>query len=334
MRFLHRLHVLTSSWGSKKVLHEFLRLVYTTTHEGISKKGDDLQIYLLAHKLCHHEIFITSYTSVRTLRMQEDETKLSGGNTSSVFRVGETVRRMTGSWSVGVHELLLYLEKQGFQNAPRFLGLDEQGREILTFIEGEVGNYPLAHYMWSDEVLIEVARLIRRYHDATVGFVASVASEEAHWQIEYPDRSKHEVLCHNDLAPYNTVYVDGKPCALIDFDNAGPGPRAWDLAHAAYRFVPLAHLHDPEMARVGVTDIQTQGRRLQLFCDSYGISAQAVLAMVGPRLQTLGNTIVERATEGNKAFQKILVEGYLEHYEREMTDLQYHRTEIEACLVS
>ncbi len=263
--------------------------------------------------------------------MQEDEAELSGGNTSSVVRVGETVRRVAGSWSVGMHKLLLYLEKQGFQNAPGFLGLDERGREILTFISGEVGNYPLAHYMWSDDVLVEAARLIRRYHDATVGFVAP---EAAHWQIEYPDSSQREVLCHNDLAPYNTVYEDEKPYALIDFDNAGPGPRAWDLAHAAYHFVPLAHLHDPEMAREGVANIQVQGRRLQLFCDSYGISARAVLEMVGPRVQALGDTIVERAAKGNSAFQKLLAEGHLDHYRRELADLHYHRAELETYLIS
>lgn len=263
--------------------------------------------------------------------MQENETELSGGNTSSVVRVGETVHRAAGSWSVGVHALLLYLEKQSFHDAPKFLGMDEQGREILTFIEGEVGNYPLAHYMWSDEVLVEVAHLIQHYHDATVGFAAP---QTARWQIEYQDRSQHEVLCHNDLAPYNTVYGDGKPYALIDFDNAGPGPRAWDLAHATYRFVPLAHLNDPGMVRAGVTNIQTQGRRLQLFCDSYGISARAVLKMVGPRVQALRNTIIERAAEGNSAFQKIAAEGHLEHYERELADLRYHRAELETYLIS
>ena len=47
------------------------------------------------------------------------------------------------------------------------------------------------------------------------------------------------MICHNDVAPYNTVFVDGRPRALIDFDTAGPGPRVWDIAYAAYTFVPL-----------------------------------------------------------------------------------------------
>ncbi len=247
--------------------------------------------------------------------MQEQEAPLSGGNSSRVVQVGKTVRRATGQWSPGVQALLTHLEVQGFRNAPEFLGLDEQGREMLTFIAGEVGNYPLARYMWSDEVLVEVAHLIRRYHDATVGFVSP---REAYWQIAYPDRSRHEVMCHNDLAPYNMVYTNGKPCALIDFDNAGPGPREWDMAHAAYRFVPLIHWDNTEIEQAGLTDLPTQARRLQLFCDSYGIAAHTVLKMVEPRLQTLCDTIQERAAAGNSAFQTMLAEGHLRHYEHEL----------------
>jgi aminoglycoside phosphotransferase (APT) family kinase protein len=48
------------------------------------------------------------------------------------------------------------------------------------------------------------------------------------------------VVCHNDLSPDNTVYEPaGKPRAFIDWDLAAPAPPLWDLAWAAYRFVPL-----------------------------------------------------------------------------------------------
>jgi hypothetical protein len=45
-----------------------------------------------------------------------------------------------------VHQLLLHLEKKGFAGSPRFLGLDEQGREILTFLEGETSISAHAAY--------------------------------------------------------------------------------------------------------------------------------------------------------------------------------------------
>src|SRR5215211_2112417 len=108
---------------------------------------------------------------------------------------------------------------------------------MLTYIAGEVGAYPLPALMWSDEALTDAVRLLRRLHDATLGYSAPEGDE---WQLAYPDPTRHEVICHNDAAPYNTVFVDGRPRALIDFDTAGPGPRIWDVAYAAYTFVPLA----------------------------------------------------------------------------------------------
>ena len=70
----------------------------------------------------------------------EQEIPLSGGNITEVVRIGQAVHRATGPWSTAVHGLLQHLETQGFESAPRFLGTDQQGREMLSFIEGEVGT--------------------------------------------------------------------------------------------------------------------------------------------------------------------------------------------------
>ena len=262
--------------------------------------------------------------------MDEEELHLSGGNVSTVVRVGNTVRRTMGPWSPAVHELLHHLESKGFSQAPRFLGVDEQGREVLTFIEGEIGNYPLKAYMWSDNVLSEVAQLLRRFHDATVDFVPSPG---ASWQLEYPASTQHEVICHNDVAPYNMVYVDNRPKALIDFDTAGPGPRIWDVTHAAYRFVPLLHIDNEEMRRAGLINPAQQGRRLKLFCSAYGLAQpRAVLNMLESRLQAMCTTIIESAAAGNASFQRMLVEGHLQHYQREIEALHRYRGALERTL--
>ncbi|WP_246552753.1 aminoglycoside phosphotransferase family protein [Paenibacillus tritici] len=170
----------------------------------------------------------------------EDEEILTGGNVNSIIRKADTVRRPTGYWSSAIHELLQHLEQRNFGGAPRFLGIDDSGREILTYIGGEVpGNdYPeLQPYMWSDETLSGVARLLRRYHDATEGFMPST---HAKWQLTYTGTGAYEVICHNDAALYNVVFLNNAPVALIDFDMAGPGPRMWDIAYSLYTSVPLA----------------------------------------------------------------------------------------------
>jgi hypothetical protein len=94
--------------------------------------------------------------------VDEIEIRLEAGNTSSVWRRGTTIRRSTGPWTPSVHRLLRHLEAAGFQGAPRVLGLDEQGREILSYLEGEVPVYPTPPELCSEEVLEEVARLLRR----------------------------------------------------------------------------------------------------------------------------------------------------------------------------
>src|SRR5450755_319048 len=262
--------------------------------------------------------------------MDEEELQLSGGNVSTVVRAGNTVRRTMGPWNPAVHELLRHLESQGFSGAPRFLGIDERGREVLTFIDGEIGNYPLKVYMWSDEVLQGVARLLRRFHDATVAFVPSPG---ATWQFEYPDATQHKVICHNDVAPYNMVYVDGRPAALIDFDTAGPGPRLWDEKHAAYRFVPLLHIDNDVMRQAGLTNPAMQARRLKLFCSAYDLAQpRAVLDMLESRLQAMCTTIIESAASGNASFQRMLAEGHLQHYQREIEALYRHRGALEQAL--
>ena len=261
--------------------------------------------------------------------MSEQEIPLHGGNVTGAVRAGETVRRATGAWSAAIHALLRHLEARGFDAAPRFLGLDMQGREMLTFLPGEVGHYPLPSYMWVEEALRAVATLVRRYHEAQFDFVPP---SDARWQMVYPDASLHEVICHNDIAPYNMVYVAGQPRGLIDFDCAGPGPRAWDLAYAAYRFVPLAHLDDPTIVAQGLTDPHVQGERFQHFCDAYGIAAREVLALVEPRLRTLCTLMIEQARAGNAAFQHMIVEGHLAHYRRELLTLQRYLPIIEQHL--
>ena len=70
------------------------------------------------------------------------EIPLLGGNTSTVVRVGDTVRRNAGPWTPAVHALLRHLERVGFNGSPRALGMDERGREVISFVEGECGSYP------------------------------------------------------------------------------------------------------------------------------------------------------------------------------------------------
>ncbi|CAH0345980.1 hypothetical protein BCI9360_02290 [Bacillus sp. CECT 9360] len=146
----------------------------------------------------------------------ENEEMLAGGNVSNVYRSGDTVRRELKPDSPKIHTLLKHLENKGFSYAPKFLGIDEKGREILSFIEGEAGNYPLKECMWSDDVLIEIAKMLRLYHDSVSDF-----SFDDSWQLIDNTPQQFEVLCHNDFAIYNIIFNHERPIGIIDFDVAG-----------------------------------------------------------------------------------------------------------------
>jgi Ser/Thr protein kinase RdoA (MazF antagonist) len=179
--------------------------------------------------------------------MSDAEIPLAGGRVTSVVRVGNTVRRPPRMNAEFIWALLEHLAAAGFEGAPRFLGTDEQGRDVLSYLEGVVP----AELGWHDDVVLFAAgRLIRKFHDATVGILARGGATGL------------EVICHNDLSPCNFVFQAGIPVGLIDFDTAAPGTRRMDLAYAAWGWLDLGN---PEIAPA------EQRRRLELFVKAYGM---------------------------------------------------------------
>ena len=177
-----------------------------------------------------------------------DESVLAGGFVNQVVRVGQTVRRLPTARSGFVRQLLTLFEEHGWSGAPRFLGTDDQGREIFEYVEGRaalsIEERALAR---TDESLVRVAQLVREFHDLTYGS---------------PLAGDQEVVCHNDLSPKNTVYRSWRrPLALIDWDLAAPGARVHDVAHLCWQYLALGP---------GVTDVPEAARRTRLICDAYG----------------------------------------------------------------
>jgi Phosphotransferase enzyme family len=260
--------------------------------------------------------------------LSEHEEVLDGGNINKVVKIGGTVRRAAKP-NPYVYELLKHLEKVGYHCSPRFMGVDEKGREILSYLDGVVpGNdYPkIERYMWSDEALVEHAKLLRSYHDATVGFIASTKSIN-----EYPEMSLHEVVCHNDAALYNIVFQDKHPVGIIDFDMAGPGPRIWDIVYTLYTSVPLAAFSPSEDEDRVVVQYKREDhaaarkRRIEIFINSYGMDVPNNLKeWTISRINFMCTTLSDRAASGDLAFIKLVEEGHLAHYEKEVKFLKEH----------
>jgi hypothetical protein len=192
------------------------------------------------------------------------EVPLLGGtaNRGRVHRVGDTVRRPLRATSPATHALLRHLEDVGFDGAPRVLGIDDAGREILSYVPGRAVTAPAPAWGLTDEALRSVGRLLRRFHDA----VAAFDPAPYRWSHRVPAPFDGRGVAHNDPNLDNVVFRAGRAVALIDFDLAGPGAAVWDVAAAARLWAPL---RDP----VDTVD-DRRGRELErtrILLDAYGL---------------------------------------------------------------
>jgi hypothetical protein len=220
---------------------------------------------------------------------------LPGGYVTSVTRLGGTVLRDQSPNAEFVHSLLLQLEQTGYTAAPRFLGIDANGKEVLSFIEGHVAwEAQQPPGVWSNESLLEIARLTRRLHDLTAGT---------------PLAGDSPVVCHNDLAPRNTVYRDlgagFRPVAFIDWDVARPGHPEDDLAQVFSQYLCPCERHP----RVDV-----HAKRINMMLDAYGYEGVRTrfIPLIEERMRDCITGIEREAAAGSAGHKQLIATGALE----------------------
>ena len=167
-----------------------------------------------------------------------------GESDKHVVKVGKTVRKDTGSNSDRVHSVLKFLTSKGFTLTPIFLGVDEKGREIITYIAGEPIN--------TDDESIELSKQcmkgLRRFHDI-------LSNSDL--------RGTEETVCHRDFAPWNILSSKGKIVGIVDLDDVCPGKRITDVAYACWTFLNLG---DSKIKR----STQEQIQQIVILLDAYG----------------------------------------------------------------
>ena len=227
----------------------------------------------------------------------------------AVVRVGDTVRRPSSG--AAVHALLAYLEQAAFPYSPRFLGLDERGREVLGYVPGRSGRHGWAEVV-PEAGLRAFAELLRAYHDAVAEFIPAVHG----WALESRPPLAGEIICHGDFGPWNVVWDGGRPVGLLDFDFAGPAPALTDVAYALEYSVPFRD--DQQCLRwLAYPSPPDRRARLETFAEAYGLSETAGLVdrvIVGQRD---GIEQVRRlAAAGRQPQARWVAEGYLEELAR------------------
>ncbi|MFE9689348.1 phosphotransferase enzyme family protein [Micromonospora sp. NPDC005806] len=221
------------------------------------------------------------------------EQALTGNVTTGVVRVGDTVRRPVGPWTDAVDALLTHLHEVGFPGAPRPLGRDDRGRQVLEYVPGELGD-PAGTY--SPGELASIGAFLADLHRATADFVPPPS---AVWQRVIPPDGE-ALICHHDVAPWNLVR-SSRGWVLIDWDGAGPGTRGWELAYAAQSMAGMRP--DRPLAE--------SAARLRAFVDGYGLPAAdrpALAALLGHRARAMSDLLRRGARDGVQPWARIHAE--------------------------
>jgi Ser/Thr protein kinase RdoA (MazF antagonist) len=242
-----------------------------------------------------------------------DEELLTGGNVAAaVVRVGNTVRRPTGPWTPTIHAFLRHLEMEGFDGAPRVLGVDDEGREILEYLPGVV-PWGAVHreQLGSAETMSRAGDLLRRFHRAAASFVAPA---DAVWRE--PDRERAAdpfvdergtIVCHNDPTAWNLVI--GERWAFIDWDFAGPRPFIWDVAYALIGLLPVAR--DP--SGLGWREPVPFRERLQAFVSGYELlrrDRERLIDVLVARIESSYDHLRLSAQAGREPWATLWNEGH------------------------
>jgi phosphotransferase family enzyme len=245
--------------------------------------------------------------------------RLAGGNAGGAVRIGNTVRRTAGPWTPAIHRLLHYLHGVGYDRCPLPLGIDEQGREVLTFLPGRtVGDErPWPSWVHSDAALTDVAIWLKDYHHAVADFPAPDGAE---WRLA---GAAHPggLICHNDAAPYNAAWNDDGLVGFFDWDFAGPGSPDWDLAFAAFSWVPLHARHVVEAE--GFRALDDRRGRLELLLMTYGWSGdvESFVQIVRTRLVAHVDDVLRLSQAGDPFFLRLVDAGTIEDLSTAVNEL-------------
>jgi hypothetical protein len=194
----------------------------------------------------------------------------------------------------------------GFAGAPQFLGVDDQQREVLSYVPGTAITPPYPAWALTDEALVSVAGLLRSYHRAASTFDPRPYT----WPGWPPAPFAGGLISHNDLNLDNVVFRAGRAVALIDFDLASPGCRMWDVGCAARLWAPLRPERYIDDSRRG-----NALTRFRLFVDSYGCTRserEQLVSAVRRNHEWCYDIIGTAAADGHVAFADYWVGGAME----------------------
>jgi Ser/Thr protein kinase RdoA (MazF antagonist) len=242
-----------------------------------------------------------------------DEEVLTGGFVNTVTRSGNVVFRSGGLWTESVQHVLRHLEAKGCSFAPKALGIDKRGRDMISFLPGESMWRPWKSHQRGGDALIQIANILKQVHDATRDLVFPDATV---WRTGPAGKSPEQIIRHGDLGPWNTLWDGNTLTGLIDWDFAEPGRAITDLAQLALYFVPLRG--DKGWLDAGFSEAPDYVHRLNVICGAYGAFTPDDVIRELDCLQHLEMArTAEWGEQGRHPWDKWLAQGDVEEFRAE-----------------
>jgi Phosphotransferase enzyme family len=230
-----------------------------------------------------------------------DEERLVG-NVGGAVRVGDTVRRATGPWTPAVHALLGHLATR-VPHVPQVLGIDDQSREVLSYLPGRVVDVDTE--LLTPGQIVSIVDWTRAFHAAVAGF-----AHPGPWRYFAPPEPT--LIGHNDIAPYNACFDGDTLVGIFDWDMSGPTTPLFELAFIAWNCVPLWRDIGPGPA----------AGRLALIADTYGgFSPREILHTVPRRIEVMLDGIPVAAAAGDAGMANLMTAGEPERSRASLRDL-------------
>ncbi|AMG31782.1 phosphotransferase [Grimontia hollisae] len=249
--------------------------------------------------------------------------KLTGDRESAIYKNGEVVIRPLNPWSATVHRVLRHLVQSGVQGVPELIRVKGQ-QEHLSYVEGDIYDYPLVGEIATQEALKSAATFLRNIHDATASFLSENMDVSHTWMLKA--RQPQEVICHGDFAPYNVALSGNVVVGAFDFDTVHPAPRVWDLAYSIYCWAPFK---TDKIDNLG--SISDQILRAKVFCDSYGADSrqrEKLPDVMIERLTALVDLMQYEAKQGNGKFAENIIQGHHLSYLKDIAYIQNYKEKI------
>ena len=232
------------------------------------------------------------------VRCMEKYMILNGGrSTKGVMLKDNIVYRPHKETSIFVNSVLQFFERKNIPYVQRFLGIDDVGRDMFAYIRGFV---PVEIGETTIEQLCEFMKIIRQLHDCSQDFTKN-----------------NQVVCHNDLSPCNTVFVDNKPIAIIDWDSASVGERWEDLTYIIWLWVNIGSHKRNKIDILG---------QMKTALSAYGADKQTLSSFADKLIWRMDKVLAEMSTDNYQyertkdwvAFSKQWVEEYRELITKEI----------------